>query len=153
MLSQGLGVYHIANQNTSRGSVRKMRVLAQRKRQTVPAASGDCFLSKIWQCGNLAFLRDRKNLSTLLPCPYKDLEWHKGKKHQLRRHLSLLLRDLPVTSRSQSSSHFSKRRPYGVLLSCAAAPYCFTRHESAAVVLPIETGAFVNRLATEESPE
>ena len=29
--------------------------------------------------------------------PFKDLEWHKGKKHRHRRHLSLLLRGLLVT--------------------------------------------------------
>jgi len=31
MLSQGLGVYHMANRNTSLGRARKMRVLAQRQ--------------------------------------------------------------------------------------------------------------------------
>ena len=45
-------------------------------------------------------------LSTLLLCPYKDLEWHKGKKHRHRRHLSLLLRGPLVTSQSQSSAYF-----------------------------------------------
>jgi hypothetical protein len=33
--------------------------------------------------------------STMLPCSFKDLEWHKGKKHRHRR-LSRLLRGLPV---------------------------------------------------------
>ena len=31
-----------------------------------------------------------KYLSTMLPRPFKDLEWHKGKKTRHRRHLSLL---------------------------------------------------------------
>ena len=35
--------------------------------------------------------------------PFKDLEWHKGKKHQHRRQ-SLLLRGLLATSQSQSSA-------------------------------------------------
>jgi hypothetical protein len=39
----------------------------------------------------------RNYLSTMLPRAFKDLEWHKGKKHQHRR-LSLLLRGLLATS-------------------------------------------------------
>ena len=45
----------------------------------------------------------RNYLSTIPPPPFKDLEWHKGKKHQHRR-LSLLLRDLLATSQSRSST-------------------------------------------------
>src|SRR5436309_10066412 len=39
----------------------------------------------------------------MLPRPFKDLEWHKGKKHRHRR-LTLLLRGLLATSRSPVSS-------------------------------------------------
>ena len=45
----------------------------------------------------------------MLPRPFKDLKWHKGKKHRHRRHLSPLLRGLPVTSQSQSSAYSCKR--------------------------------------------
>jgi len=45
----------------------------------------------------------------MLPGPFKDLKWHKGKKHRHRRHLSLLLRGLLVTSQSQSSAYSGKR--------------------------------------------
>jgi hypothetical protein len=41
MLSQGLGVYHMANQITSIGRIRKTRVLAQGKLQTSSAVPGD----------------------------------------------------------------------------------------------------------------
>jgi hypothetical protein len=40
-------------------------------------------------------------LSTMLPRPFTDLEWHKGKKHRHHR-LSLLLRGLLATSRHTS---------------------------------------------------
>jgi hypothetical protein len=42
-------------------------------------------------------------LSTMLLRPFKDLEWHKEKKHRHRR-LSLLLRGLLATSQSRSSA-------------------------------------------------
>ena len=48
----------------------------------------------------LAFLLFYKLSLDMLPRPFKDLEWHKGKKHRHRRHLSLLLRGLLVTSQS-----------------------------------------------------
>jgi hypothetical protein len=41
MLSQGLGVYHMANRNTSLGRARKMRVLAQRQIPDLSAVPGD----------------------------------------------------------------------------------------------------------------
>src|SRR5882762_2823815 len=43
----------------------------------------------------------RNYLSTMLPRPFKDLEWHKRKKHR-RRFLSLLLRGLLATRQSRS---------------------------------------------------
>ena len=46
---------------------------------------------------------DSNYLSTMLPRPFKDLEWHKRKKHRHRR-LSLLLRGLLATSQSRSSA-------------------------------------------------
>jgi hypothetical protein len=42
--------------------------------------------------------------STMLLHPFKGLEWHKEKKHRHRRHLSLLLKGLPVTSQIESSA-------------------------------------------------
>src|SRR5204863_6850258 len=45
----------------------------------------------------------RNYLSTMLLRPFKDLEWHKRKKHR-RRRLSLLLRGLLATSQSRSSA-------------------------------------------------
>src|SRR6476469_7008874 len=46
MLSQGLGVYHMASRNTSIGSVRKMRVLGQRQTPDLVGSSWRFFLSK-----------------------------------------------------------------------------------------------------------
>ena len=48
-------------------------------------------------------------LSTMLLRPFKDLEWHKGKKHRHRR-LNLLLRDLLATSQLRSSAEAEGRR-------------------------------------------
>jgi hypothetical protein len=55
-------------------------------------------------------------LSTTLPPPFRDLEWHKEKKHRHRRHLSLLLKGQLVTSQSQSSA-YCRQTPFkhGVL--------------------------------------
>jgi hypothetical protein len=39
---------------------------------------------------------------TMLPRPFKDLEWHRGKKHRHHRLSLLLLRGLLATTQSQS---------------------------------------------------
>ena len=41
MLSQGLGVYHMASRNTSIGSIRKMRVLGQLQTPDLVGSPGD----------------------------------------------------------------------------------------------------------------
>jgi hypothetical protein len=65
--------------------------------------SGISFVIRLIPKAN-AFYGYGNYLSTMLPRSFKDLEWHKGKKHRHRRHLSLLLRGLLVISRSQSSA-------------------------------------------------
>src|SRR5436190_22055157 len=78
----------------------------------------------------------------MLPCSFKDLEWHKGKKHRHRRRLSLLLRDLLVTKPVAIFSTESGERllKHGVLCrSARAAPFLLHAWmNSAAVTLPIE---------------
>src|SRR6476661_648956 len=71
----------------------------------------------IWIADAIATMETQNYLSTMLPRPFKDLEWHKGKKHRHRRHLSLLLlRGLVVTSQSQSSAYSGERLlKHGVL--------------------------------------
>ena len=59
----------------------------------------------------------------MLPRPFKDLEWHKGKKHRHRRHLSLLLRGLLVTSQSAIFS-VVLRTPFKQGVLCRAVRCC-----------------------------
>lgn len=115
MLSQGLGVYHMASRNTSIGVPGRCVLLRIGKLQTLSATPGDSSypnlrLSNIIRinfsedffaiCSPANFGEEcsKENyLSTMLPYPFMDLKWHKGKKLRHHRHLSLLLRGLLVT--------------------------------------------------------
>jgi len=63
----------------------------------------------------------------MLPGPFKDLKWHKGKKHR-HRHLSLLLRGLLAT---KPVVIFSRVRQtplkHDVLLCAMLLLFCFAR--------------------------
>ena len=75
----------------------------------------------------------------MLPYSFRDLEWHKGKKHRHRR-LSLLLRGLPVANQSHELQHtfagaFLKHGGPCVLLApggseVASAPLQFLPHHA-----------------------
>ena len=94
-------------------------------------------------------------LSTTLPRPFRDLEWHKEKKHRPRRHLSLLLKGQLVTSQSQSSA-YCRQTPFkrGALGRTPLLPFTSREIESAAVAEPIAmNGLCVNLLPSEESSE
>ena len=86
MLSKGLGVYHMANQNTSIGKYPEDAGALQ----TLAAVCRDFSI-------RIAFMaRTEWNLYSRLRGLVRlwDLEWHKEKKHRPRRHLSLLLKGL-----------------------------------------------------------
>ena len=148
MLSKGVGVYHMPNQNTRIGvTIRKMCVLPQRRTADFGGSSWRFFLTKFpfieyhphqlfrrifkkMQPGELA-LKDycvahsRCVIETGFDCftacrhvgrllsnyslvlykscldialrPFKDLGWHKEKKHRHHHRLSLLLKGLLAT--------------------------------------------------------
>src|SRR4026207_1554514 len=92
MLSKGVGVYHMPNQNTRIGvTIRKMRVLARLRTAKLGGSFWRFFLYKSpsWKYIRIKCLD--------IPLhPFKYLKWHKGKKHRHHR-LSLLLRGLLAT--------------------------------------------------------